>query len=120
MQFELLKEDGGARRGRLTFVRGTVETPAFMPVGTYGSVKAMTPEELERLGAEIGQSDFAGLARGHAAQLELRRGASKCDYLLSDDLDTIEEGQLRRRGAACPWREFEDELVADLDAAELF
>jgi len=53
MQFELLREEGGARHGRLTFVRGTVETPAFMPVGTYGSVKAMTPEELESLGAEI-------------------------------------------------------------------
>jgi len=53
MQFELLAQDGGARRGRLTFARGTVETPAFMPVGTYGSVKAVTPEELEQLGAEI-------------------------------------------------------------------
>ena len=45
--------DGAARRGRLTFARGTVETPAFMPVGTYGTVKAMTPEELEGVGAEI-------------------------------------------------------------------
>ncbi len=53
MQFELLKTDGAARRGRLTFVRGTVETPAFMPVGTYGTVKAMTPEELRESGAEI-------------------------------------------------------------------
>jgi queuine tRNA-ribosyltransferase len=42
-----------ARRGRLTFARGTVETPAFMPVGTYGTVKAMTPEELQGIGAEI-------------------------------------------------------------------
>ena len=42
-----------ARRGRLTFDRGTVETPAFMPVGTYGTVKAMTPEELTELGAQI-------------------------------------------------------------------
>ncbi len=42
-----------ARRGRLTFVRGTVETPAFMPVGTYGTVKTMTPEELDAVGAEI-------------------------------------------------------------------
>ena len=53
MRFELLSHDGGARRGRLTFRRGSIETPAFMPVGTYGSVKAMTPEELEGLGAEI-------------------------------------------------------------------
>jgi len=53
MKFDLLKADGGARRGRLTFRRGVVETPAFMPVGTYGSVKAMTPEELEGMGAEI-------------------------------------------------------------------
>ena len=53
MQFELLSEDGGARRGRMVFARGVVETPAFMPVGTYGTVKAMTPEELEGIGAEI-------------------------------------------------------------------
>jgi queuine tRNA-ribosyltransferase len=53
MRFELLRQDGRARRGRLAFARGTVETPAFMPVGTYGTVKAMTPEDLERIGAEI-------------------------------------------------------------------
>jgi queuine tRNA-ribosyltransferase len=53
MRFELLATDGLARRGRLTFARGTVETPAFMPVGTYGTVKAMTPEELASIGAEI-------------------------------------------------------------------
>jgi len=53
MQFELITIDGTARRGRMTFARGTVETPAFMPVGTYGSVKAMSPRELEGIGAEI-------------------------------------------------------------------
>ena len=53
MQFELLTTDGPARRGRMTFARGTVETPAFMPVGTYGSVKAMTPASLVDIGAEI-------------------------------------------------------------------
>ena len=53
MRYDLLTTDGAARRGRLSFRRGTIETPAFMPVGTYGSVKAMTPEELEQLGAEI-------------------------------------------------------------------
>ena len=53
MQFELLKNDAAARRGRLTFERGTVETPAFMPVGTYGTVKAMTPENVRDTGAEI-------------------------------------------------------------------
>jgi queuine tRNA-ribosyltransferase len=53
MQFELIATDGVARRGRLAFPRGTVETPAFMPVGTYGSVKGMLPEQLKGLGAEI-------------------------------------------------------------------
>jgi queuine tRNA-ribosyltransferase len=53
MRFELLARDGAARRGRLEFSRGTVQTPAFMPVGTYGTVKAMTPEDLEDVGAEI-------------------------------------------------------------------
>jgi queuine tRNA-ribosyltransferase len=53
MKFDVLNTDHQARRGRLTFERGTVETPAFMPVGTYGTVKAMTPEELQGMGAEI-------------------------------------------------------------------
>jgi queuine tRNA-ribosyltransferase len=53
ISFELLKTDGSARRGRLTLAHGTVETPAFMPVGTCGTVKAMTPEELTGLGAQI-------------------------------------------------------------------
>ncbi|HEX5755009.1 MAG TPA: tRNA guanosine(34) transglycosylase Tgt [Arenimonas sp.] len=53
MRFERLGNDGIARRGRLHFPRGTVETPAFMPVGTYGTVKAMLPESLREIGAEI-------------------------------------------------------------------
>lgn len=53
LSFELIKSDKKARRARLTFPRGTIETPAFMPVGTYGTVKAMKPEELKELGAEI-------------------------------------------------------------------
>ena len=53
MNFELFATDGAARCGRLGFTRGTVETPAFMPVGTGGTVKAMTPEELYGIGAEI-------------------------------------------------------------------
>ena len=53
MKFELLNTHQNARRGRLTFARGVVETPAFMPVGTYGTVKAMTPEELIETGAQI-------------------------------------------------------------------
>ncbi|MES9939139.1 MAG: tRNA guanosine(34) transglycosylase Tgt [Candidatus Thiodiazotropha sp. 6PLUC1] len=53
MKFDVFQRDGAARRGRLNFQRGTIETPAFMPVGTYGTVKAMTPEEIVDLGAEI-------------------------------------------------------------------
>jgi len=53
MSFELLGSDGAARRGRLTFPRGAVETPAFMPVGTYGSVKGVLPDQLRALGAQI-------------------------------------------------------------------
>lgn len=53
MKFELDTTDGRARRGRLVFDRGVVETPAFMPVGTYGTVKGMTPEEVEATGAQI-------------------------------------------------------------------
>ncbi len=53
MKYELINTDGKARRGRLTFDRGTVETPAFMPVGTYGTVKGMKTEEVSDTGAEI-------------------------------------------------------------------
>ena len=53
MKFNLLNTDGLARRGQLVFDRGVVETPAFMPVGTYGTVKGMTPEELAETNAHI-------------------------------------------------------------------
>ncbi|MCI0590761.1 MAG: tRNA guanosine(34) transglycosylase Tgt, partial [Gammaproteobacteria bacterium] len=53
MRFELLTSDGAARRGRLHFLRGTVETPVFLPVGTYGTVKSITAEELKELGTEL-------------------------------------------------------------------
>ncbi len=53
MNFDLKATDGKARRGQLSFPRGTVETPAFMPVGTYGTVKGMLPRDIEEIGAEI-------------------------------------------------------------------
>jgi queuine tRNA-ribosyltransferase len=67
MKFELLATAGAARRGRLQLNHGTVETPVFMPVGTYGTVKAMTPEELTGLGAQI--------VLGNTFHLMLRPGA---------------------------------------------
>ena len=53
MEFKILAQDGRARAGRLACARGVVETPVFMPVGTYGTVKAMSPEELVLLGSSI-------------------------------------------------------------------
>ncbi|MEM7708823.1 MAG: tRNA guanosine(34) transglycosylase Tgt [Pseudomonadota bacterium] len=53
MKFDLLQTDGAGRRGRLRLVHGMVDTPAFMPVGTYGSVKAMLPEAVAQTGAQI-------------------------------------------------------------------
>ncbi|KGI78701.1 tRNA guanosine(34) transglycosylase Tgt [Oleiagrimonas soli] len=53
LKFDLQATDGAARRGRMTFPRGSVETPAFMPVGTYGTVKAMTPRDLTEIGAQM-------------------------------------------------------------------
>ncbi|MEE4360762.1 MAG: tRNA guanosine(34) transglycosylase Tgt [Pseudomonadales bacterium] len=67
MEFEVLARDGAARRGRLSFPRGVIETPVFMPVGTYGTVKGMTPEDLERVGASI--------VLGNTFHLMLRPGA---------------------------------------------
>ncbi|MBK8335921.1 MAG: tRNA guanosine(34) transglycosylase Tgt [Sterolibacteriaceae bacterium] len=53
MKFDLLATAGAARRGRLTLAHGAVDTPAFMPVGTYGSVKAVTPRDIREIGAQI-------------------------------------------------------------------
>jgi queuine tRNA-ribosyltransferase len=53
MEFTVLATSGRARRGRLRLAHGVVETPVFMPVGTYGTVKAMAPNELEEIGAQI-------------------------------------------------------------------
>jgi queuine tRNA-ribosyltransferase len=75
MKFEHLASDGRARRGRLEFARGVIETPVFMPVGTYGTVKAMTPEELESLGARIILANtFHLMLRPGAAVVEAHDG----------------------------------------------
>jgi len=71
IHYELLRGEGLARRGRLTLARGSIETPAFMPVGTYGTVKAMTPEELEGIGAQI--------ILGNTFHLMLRPGTAIID-----------------------------------------
>ena len=70
-QFELLTTDGAARLGRLTLAHGQIDTPAFMPVGTYGTVKAMTSDELEGLGAQI--------VLGNTFHLMLRPGSDIID-----------------------------------------
>lgn len=61
-RFEVLHTEGHARRGRLTTPHGTVETPAFMPVGTLGAVKGVTPEQLEDAGAEVMLANLYHLA----------------------------------------------------------
>lgn len=53
MEFKQLKTSGKARRGRIYFKRGTLETPAFMPVGTYGAIKTLSPKEIKQTGTEI-------------------------------------------------------------------
>lgn len=73
MKFELLSTDGGARRGRLTLSHGVVETPIFMPVGTYGTVKGLTPEELRDNGAQI--------ILGNTFHLMLRPGEALIEQL---------------------------------------
>lgn len=71
LKFELLATDGAARRGRVTLNHGVVETPIFMPVGTYGSVKAMMPHELTEIGAQI--------VLGNTFHLWLRPGTEVLD-----------------------------------------
>ncbi len=75
LAFQLMASDGAARRGRMNFPRGSVETPVFMPVGTYGTVKAMTPEELEACGAElIVANTFHLMLRPGAERIEAHGG----------------------------------------------
>ena len=69
MSFELLAEEGGARRGRLSTAHGAIETPAFMPVGTQATVKALSPDELRGLGAQV--------LLGNTYHLALRPGADR-------------------------------------------
>jgi queuine tRNA-ribosyltransferase len=69
MSFELLAEEGGARRGRLTTAHGVIDTPAFMPVGTQATVKALTPQEVRELGAQV--------LLGNTYHLALRPGAER-------------------------------------------
>src|SRR5215470_14556999 len=66
MKFAMTHSDGAARRGTLELAHGAVETPVFMPVGTYGTVKAMSPEELAANGA--------GIVLGNTFHLWLRPG----------------------------------------------
>ncbi len=73
MDFDLLATDGKARRGQMRLARGVVDTPAFMPVGTYGSVKAVTPEEVRETGAQI--------VLGNTFHLMLRPGAERMQRL---------------------------------------
>jgi queuine tRNA-ribosyltransferase len=72
--FELLCRDGRARRGRLHTAHGTVETPAFMPVGTRGAVRALTPRDLEEIGAEIVLGNTYHLYLRPGDELIARRG----------------------------------------------
>src|SRR5271155_768463 len=79
MKYELLKTDGKARRGRLILNHGVVETPIFMPVGTYGTVKAMSPLELGEINAQIilGNTFHLWLRPG-LETIELHGGLPRC------------------------------------------
>src|SRR5213080_1399330 len=72
--FQLTHTDGGARRGRMTTPHGSIETPAFMPVGTQGAVKALTHRDLEALGAQILLSNTYHLYLRPGDDLIARRG----------------------------------------------
>ena len=78
LRYELLATDGAARRGRVHAQHGIIETPAFMPVGTYGTVKAMTPEELKDLGAEIVLGNTFHLMLRPGAQIIAELGGLHC------------------------------------------
>lgn len=72
--FELLAEEGGARRGRLQTAHGAIDTPAFMPVGTQGTVKALTPDDVHQLGAQVLLANTYHLALRPGAERIARLG----------------------------------------------
>ncbi len=83
MSFELDAADGNARRGRIRFPRGVVETPAFMPVGTYGTVKGMLPRDIAASGAQI--------ILGNTFHLMLRPGTQVIQAHRSDNNGTLHD-----------------------------
>ena len=96
LQFELLATEGHARRGRMTLNHGVVETPIFMPVGTYGTVKGVMPQSLEALGAQI--------ILGNTFHLWLRPG-----------LDILQQfGGLHRFEGRLGHRKIQPELMPEL------
>ena len=99
MDFEISNTDGLSRHGQLSFDRGTVQTPVFMPVGTYGTVKAMTPEELQEIGAEI--------ILGNTFHLMLRPGVEIIDRHKNGCLDrsTVNAELYRGHLALCTYRD---------------
>ena len=121
MHFELISQSSGVRRGRLQFARGPVDTPAFMPVGTYGTVKAMTPEELRGLGAQI--------ILGNTFHLWLRPGTEVIqahgdlhDFMHWDGPILTDSGgfQVYSLGALRKIREQGVEFRSPLDGAKVF
>ena len=74
LSFQILATDGLARRGRLTTPHGVIETPAFMPVGTLGAVKGVTPQELEAAGASVMLSNLYHLALRPGIEIVERLG----------------------------------------------
>ena len=104
--FELTARDGAARAGRLQTAHGLIETPAFMPVGTYGTVKAMTPEELYGLGAEI--VELLGRHRLHRAVGAHRHESRRLDGAMAQLQPTrsgrsVGRGQLEGRSQGLTW-----------------
>ena len=95
MTFELLGSDGGARLGRLVFPRGVVDTPAFMPVGTYGTVKAILPRDLEATGAQI--------VLGNTFHLMLRPGTAAHRFRWFPGLQPGRDAQDYRGRGAIPF-----------------
>jgi queuine tRNA-ribosyltransferase len=96
MKFTCSHTDGAARRGTLEFTRGTVPTPAFMPVGTYGTVKAMTPEEVRTTGA--------GIILGNTFHLMLRPGT----------------GIIRRHGTLHDFMHWDGPILTDSGGFQVF
>lgn len=116
MSFELDTSDGKARRGRLQFPRGTVETPAFMPVGTCGTVKGMLPRDVEAIGAQIILGNTFHLMLRPGTQVIMEHSPKPIDSPKPNNIPELED----RKGTLHDFMQWQGPILTDSGGFQVF